>query len=187
MHVKEAIEARRSYRAIEPIPITEKLITELVTAAQLMPSCYNKQPWRYGFISEPNQLKRIKNEALAEGNKPWTHPSSLIIVVYSAKDLDCVLGDREYYLFDTGLATGAMLLRATELGLVAHPIAGYDPDKVREITGIPDSYNVIALLIVGKKVETIPEFFTEWQIKSEHSRPARTPIDQFTFQNQFTA
>ena len=100
MHVKEAIEARRSYRAIEACAITDELITDLTTAAQLMPSCFNKQPWRFGFISDPEQLKQVKDEALSEGNKAWTHPSSLIIVIYSKKDLDCVIGDREYYLFD---------------------------------------------------------------------------------------
>ena len=154
MHVKDAIETRRSYRAIEAYPVTDEIITELATAAQLMPSCFNKQPWRYGFISDPEQLTRVKDEALSEGNKMWVAPSSLLIVVYSAKNLDCVIGDREYYLFDTGLATGAMMLRATELGLVVHPIAGYDPVKVREITGIPEKYNVIALLIIGKKIDT---------------------------------
>jgi nitroreductase len=187
MHVKDAILTRRSYRAIEACEITDELITTLATAAQLMPSCFNKQPWRYGFIYEAEQLKRVKDEALAEGNQLWAKPSSLIIVIYSAKDLDCVIGDREYYLFDTGLATGAMLLRATELGLVAHPIAGYDPVKVREITGIPEKYNVIALVIVGKKAESIPESFPERLIESEQHRPSRTPIEEFSFQNRYSA
>lgn len=30
----------------------------------------------------------------------------------------------EYYLFDAGMSVAFLILRATELGIVAHPIAG---------------------------------------------------------------
>jgi hypothetical protein len=51
----------------------------------------------------------------------------MIIAVFSQKDLDCIRrGGREYYLFDTGMATAFMILRAMGLGLVAHPIAGFN-------------------------------------------------------------
>jgi hypothetical protein len=53
--------------------------------------------------------------------------SSLIIAVYSKREYDCIIDDRECYLFDTGIAVSFMILRAAELGLVAHVIAGYDP------------------------------------------------------------
>ena len=41
-----------------------------------------------------------------------------------------------------------LILRATELGLVAHPIAGFSPRKAREILGIPDSAQVITFIIL---------------------------------------
>jgi hypothetical protein len=48
-----------------------------------------------------------------------------------------------YYLFDTGMATAIMILKATDLGLVAHSIAGYDEETIKrvlktlqELTGI---------------------------------------------------
>jgi nitroreductase len=186
MNVKDAIENRRAYRSLTEIKITEEIINELGTAAQLMPSCFNKQPWRFVFVYKDPQLERMKNEALNEGNS-WGKKASMIIAVFSKKDLDCVIKDREYYLFDTGMAVASIMLRATEMGLVAHPIAGYSPNKVREILNIPSEFNVINLLIIGKKVPIIPDNFTSFQKESEKNRPQRKHLKEFLFHNTFNS
>lgn len=129
MDVKEAIRNRRAYRSLEQVEITEELVRDLAECAQLSASCFNNQPWRYVFVYEPGKLKEM-HAALSPGNERARN-ASMIIVVFSKRDDDCVIRDREYYLFDTGMATAFLILRATELGLVAHPIAGYSPKKTR--------------------------------------------------------
>ncbi|MHA1475997.1 MAG: nitroreductase family protein [Promethearchaeota archaeon] len=186
MDVKVAIENRRAYRSLTEIKITEEIINELGKAAQLMPSCFNKQPWKFVFVYEDSQLERIKNEALNEGNS-WAKKASMIIAVFSKKYLDCVIKDREYFLFDTGMAVASIMLRATEMGLVAHPIAGYSPNKVREVLNIPSEYNVITLLVIGKKDPNIPADFDEYQVKNEKNRPQRKPLKEFVFHNTFNS
>ena len=119
--LKELLEKRRAYRSLKPLEVTDELIEDLALCAGLAPSCYNKQPWRYIFVYEEEQLKKLQ-DALAGGNA-WAKKASLLVGVFSRKDFDCIVKDREYYLFDTGTATGFLLLRATELGLVAHPMA----------------------------------------------------------------
>ncbi len=96
----------------------------------------------------------------------------MIVAVLSRADLDCQIREREYYLFDTGMATALMILRATELGLVAHPIAGYSPKKVRAVLGIPDDMRVVTLVIFGKHTDQIGDLLSEDQAASE-SRRAR--------------
>lgn len=103
----------------------------------------------------------------------------MVVAVHSRRDLDCVIGEREYYLFDTGMAVGFLLLRATELGLVAHPIAGYDPGRVKEVLGIPEEATLIALIIVGRHSEKVHEELTEWQREQEMRRPERMSFDEF--------
>lgn len=177
MDVKEAIEKRRAYRCLEKINIPGDIIDELVRAAQLTASCFNNQPWRFVFVKSKENLEKLK-EAMNKGNE-WTYAASMIIAVITKKEFDCVIKDREYYLFDTGMAVSAMLLRATELGLVAHPIAGYSPEKVREILHIPQDFNVITLIIVGKKSELENNgFLNEHQIIMEKQRPERIPKEQ---------
>ena len=183
MNVKDAIEKRRAYRSLEPVKITKDLIYDLAKCAQITASCFNNQPWRYIFVYDPEMLKKM-HEALSSGNT-WAHKASMIIVAVGKKDDDCVIRDRIYYRFDIGMATEAMILRATELGLVAHPIAGYSPKKTREILGIPEDYDVITLVIVGKHSDKIDPVLSEKQIIAEKERPERIPIDDFVYINGY--
>jgi len=176
MNVKEAIQRRRSYRILKPVEISNQILEEIGKAAQLAPSCFNNQPWRFIFVSDKNVLEKVFT-ALSEGNT-WAKQASLIIVIFGNKENDCVIKQREYYLFDMGIATSAMMLRATELGLVAHPIAGFSPEKVKEILEIPVNNMVITLLIVGKKSNEIKGEYSEKQIEAEEKRPERRKIKQ---------
>jgi len=183
MDVIQAINERRAFRSLEPVKITEALIKDLAEAARLAPSCFNNQPWRFVFVHDTEVLKSMR-EALSEGNK-WAYSASLIIAVFSQKEDDCVIRDREYHQFDCGLGAGFLILRATELGLVAHPIAGYSPKKTKEILGIPEEYQVITLIIVGKHSEEISSILSEKQAELEKERPARLNFDKFAFINRF--
>ncbi|MCX6664749.1 MAG: nitroreductase family protein [Euryarchaeota archaeon] len=186
MDVKQAIEKRRAYRSLDPVIITEKLIDDLATHAGLAPSCFNNQPWRYIFVYDPVVLAQM-HTALSSGNE-WVQKASLIIVVLSKKEFDCVMKDgREYYQFDTGIATAFLILRATELGLVAHPIAGYNPKKAREILGIPDDLNVITLVNVGKHADKPNTLLSKQQAEGEKVRPKRKSLDEFVYRNRFTS
>ena len=100
MDVKQAIEKRRAYRSLEHIEITEDLIKDLAQSAQLFCSCFNNQPWRYVFVYDPEMLKKM-HVALSQGNE-WAQSASMIIAVFSKPELDCIIKDRKYYLFDTG-------------------------------------------------------------------------------------
>ena len=183
MDVTQAIISRRAYRSLEHVEITKELIYDLAGCAQLSASCFNNQPWRYVFVYDPEVLKEM-HKALSPGNE-WAKDASLIIAVFSRKEDDCVIRNREYYLFDTGMATGSLILRATELGLVAHPIAGYSPKKTREILDIPDNHNIIALVIVGKHSEKISPILSDKQVEAENKRPLRIPLDKFVYINKF--
>ncbi len=176
MNVHDAIENRRAYRAIEPISVSEELIEDLVHHASLAPSCYNNQPWRFVFVKSREKLEELY-DALSAGNS-WAKKSSLIAAVYSEKNYDCVLNGREYYLFDTGMAVAFLILRATELGLVAHPIAGYDPEKVRNALGINNGAIIITLLIIGKHSEKAIGDLSSKQRSAELNRPARKSFEE---------
>ena len=185
MDVDEAIKKRRAYRSLEPVNISKDIINKLATSAQLFCSCFNNQPWRYVFITDNDVLKSM-HETFAPGNE-WAKAASMIIAVLSKPDLDCIIKSRKYYAFDTGMATSSLILRATELGLVAHPIAGFSPKKTREILGVPHDMEVIALIIVGKKSAKINPDLTSKQIEAEKERPARIPIDKIVHLNKFTS
>ncbi len=171
MDVREAIESRRAYRAIEPVEATDELIKDLTYHASLAPSCFNNQPWRFVFAKRREKLEELYS-ALSSGNN-WAKTASLIVAVYSRKDYDCVVKEREYYLFDTGMAVALMILRATELGLVAHPIAGYDQDKAKKALGIPEEDILITLIVIGKHSRKAVSSLSSKQMEAELKRPLR--------------
>lgn len=174
MDVKEAIDKRRSYRALGPAEITDQLMAELAGAARLMPSCFNNQPWRFVFARSGEALGKL--HGCLSRNNDWAKTAPLIIAAFARKDYDCVIKEREYYLFDLGMAVSAMLLRATELGLTAHPIAGFDNEAARLALGIPEGNLVPVLIVAGKKTGDLSAL-TPQQAAAEPARPARLALD----------
>ena len=183
MDVKEAIRKRRAYRSLIPVDITKDLVNDLAECAQITASCFNNQPWRYVFVYDKDVLLKM-HETLSIGNE-WAKKASMIIVVIGKKEDDCIIRDRIYYQFDIGMATSAIILRATELGLVAHPIAGYSPKKTREILGIPENIDVITLVIIGKHSDKIDPVLSDKQVEAEKERPKRKEIDEFVYINRY--
>ena len=52
--------------------------------------------------------------------------------------------------FDTGSAFMSMLLQARTMGLDAHGMGGYVPERCYEVTGLnPDEYDVCAMVAIG--------------------------------------
>jgi hypothetical protein len=83
------------------------------------------------------------------------------------------------------MATAFIILRATELGLVAHPVAGFSPRKVRAILGIPKDMQVITLVNVGKHADTLHDTLTEQQKAVEKERPERLPFEKFAYVDRY--
>ncbi len=181
MDVYHAIQDRRAFRSLKPTVVSRELIEDLANSARLAPSCFNNQPWNFVFVSEPKKLVEMR-AALSEGNK-WAYEASMIIAVFGKKEDDCMMRNRIYYQFDCGLAAGFLILRATELGLVAHPIAGFSPKKTREILGIPEENKVITLILVGKKSLELNSILSKKQVGWEKRRPRRKKLDEFVHIN----
>jgi nitroreductase len=183
MDVHAAIQARRATRSLAPTEITVALVHDLAEHARLAPSCSNSQPWRFVFVFDPAKLEAMK-PVFSSGNQ-WCHAASLVVAVFSRREDDGIIQDREYHQFDTGLAVAFMILRATELGLIAHPIAGYSPKRVHEILGIPQDYQIITLINIGMRAAEINSTLSPEKIQAESIRPERLPFERFAFLNSY--
>ena len=179
MEVVEAIRTRRARRALQVEPVEDEKVEALIEAARLSASCFNNQPWRLVLVRGEQALNAVKG-AMSKGNE-WTSRAPLIIVVACREQDDCKSSDRRnYFMFDCGLAIGQVELRATELGLLAHPIAGYDPLKVKAVLGIPEEYVVMTLVICGY-LGGDEELLSEKQKGWERARPERRPVGETIF------
>jgi len=169
--VKE-IGTRRSYRGLGDKTVESDKIDRIMAAANLAPSCFNKQPWRYiSFQSREGLLKVQKG--LNNGNS-WANTAPLFILVTTKDDLDCKIGDgRNYAEFDTGMSVFSLLVQAEKEGLLAHPIAGYDQKILKIEFEIPEDVKLLTILVIGYK--GITEALNEKQIESEHGPRIRNP------------
>jgi glutaredoxin-dependent peroxiredoxin len=176
MEVGEAVIKRRATRAFDTRSVPADVVTELIESMRLSPSCNNNQPWRVIVACDQASLDAIKG-SLPKGNS-WALKAPLIFVVCARLDDDCKLADRrDYYLFSTGLAVGEMMLRATGLGLIAHPIAGYDVLSLKKKLEIPDDQVLITLVMCGYPGTDV-SMLSEKQLLAEKERPPRKPVGE---------
>ena len=184
MNLDGIITARRALRALDPVLITTADVKKLAGAAALSPSCFNNQPWRFVFVRDGERLDQIKG-TLSSGNE-WAKRASLVIAVCARRDDDCVVRTREYYLFDSGMATAFLLLKATEMGIITHPIAGFDAETAARILAIPEGMVLITLIICGAHSEHPEALLNPRQLESERERPPRHPLEKIMKMEKFS-
>jgi len=198
MKLLKAISDRRAYRALSPDPLPDDAVRRIVEAGTLAPSCYNNQPWRIVLHDVPvmtdgaqagapslargnEQPLDALLESLSEGNA-WATRAPLIVAVAVRASDDCRLEDgRDYALFDAGLCAMNMMIQATAEGLVAHPIAGYNPKKAKAALGIPKDHVLITLVVVawrGSAEAGDDGLLAPWQKESESSARDRKPFGE---------
>lgn len=177
------IEIRRAKRALSEQTIPPETIARIMTAATYAPSCANKQPWRFVVLTEPAVLEQAKT-ALSEGNY-WAKKAPCLVLALTKPELDARLNDqRDYALFDVGLAIENLLLQAVHEGLIAHPIAGFDPLKLKAILNIPADYILITVVVLGLPGDE--SGLSEKHKESEHSARARKPEAEVIRYNAWT-
>jgi hypothetical protein len=155
----------------------------MVEAMRLSASCNNNQPWRVIVARKPESLAAIKGH-LPKGNG-WATRSPLILAVAARPEDDCRQNDRrDYFMFSCGLAVGQLALRATELGLIAHPISGFDPILIKQALGIPEEFLLVTLVICGY-LGNDTSLLSEKQLLAERERPLRKAIGENFFEGQW--
>jgi len=167
------IHARRSKRALGG-KLTKATIKALVQAAHLAPSCFNMQPWR--FIAATGKSLAAVHAGLKGGNA-WAKAAPVIFAIVSGPGLDVQLSmDREYWMFDTGMAAMNLQVQATHMGLYAHAMAGFEPAVVKAALEIPEDHVLIALMAVGRPVDI--SVLDDAQRKMERAPRDRKPLDK---------
>jgi len=151
--VLKLLNARWAGRAISSEPLPEKIILELIEAARLTPSCSNKQPWRFLFL-ESEEAKAKGIEVFYPGNRVWASRAPLIVIGYSKAADDCLMdNDRKYHQFDLGMAAMNLMLSATFHNLVARPMAGFDPVKIKEQFSLEPEDEPLVMIAIGRLSE----------------------------------
>jgi nitroreductase len=131
--------------------LDEDTIMSLFEAARWAPSSYNNQPWRFIYAKRNTENWNKLFNLLAEPNKAWTKNAALLVVVVSRKNFEYNEKYSITHQYDAGAAWENIALEASSKGLVAHGMQGFDYEKARVDLQIPDNFDVMAMIAIGKK------------------------------------
>lgn len=183
-----ALAGRRARRAFANTPVDDDALRLLWEAVSVAPSHGNTQPTRILVPSSPAQRNALV-DALSDGNRSWASAASVLAVVAAipAHDRPAANRDgstRELWSFHAGIALGNLLAQATELDLIAHPMAGFDEASVRAVFGAPDDLRILAVVAIG--YPGAPDTLPADLHKRETGEQKRLPIERLVVRGQWT-
>lgn len=154
MNVMEVILKRRSYRGkYLPEAVPREHLTWIMEAGCAAPSGCNKQTTSFLAVDDPAVLKKLH----AVIQPPVGNTAPAMICVLTRKII--AYRDRTYYVQDYAAAIQNMLLCIVSLGYESCWYEGHitDTDRIGDqmarILGVPEEYELVCLLPVGKAAE----------------------------------
>jgi nitroreductase len=149
--INQIILNRWSPRSMTGEELDEDTIMSLFEAARWAPSSFNNQPWRFIYAKRNTKYWDKLFVLLAEPNKVWAKDAALLVVVLSNKNFEYNGKFSITHQYDAGAAWENLALEATTRGLVAHGMQGFDYEKTRENLEIPEDFDVMAMMAIGKR------------------------------------
>jgi nitroreductase len=142
--------ARWSPRAMSGEPISDAELLRLLEAARWAPSTYNEQEWRFLYARRDTAHWPAFFGLLAEANQVWCGRAAVLMVVLSHNVFARNGKPNPVHTFDAGAAFENLALQGAAMGLVVHGMAGFDRDRARATLGVPEDYDVEAMVAVGR-------------------------------------
>jgi nitroreductase len=172
------IAERWSPRALEPDGIvTDEQLRSMLEAARWAASYGDTQPARYLVGRRGDDTFRRIHDVLVPGNQSWAHAAAVLMlgvaVTRNAK------GDVPYAEYGMGLATQNLVLQAVADGLVAHQMAGFEPEAARAEFDLPESARPMIAIAVG--VLGHPSLLIERRRAREMAPRTRLGLDEIAF------
>jgi nitroreductase len=147
MEVFDAVRTALAVRRFQDRPVPPEVVRQIVDAARLTGSSRNLQPWHFIVIDQPDMLRQIGS--LAKSG-PYIAQAPLAVVV--------LLERTEFAVSDASRAIQSMVLTAWAAGVGSNWVGflGFGGlDDTRPLLGIPDSYDILAILPFGYPVDAI--------------------------------
>ena len=182
--IHDLLKKRWSPRAFADRPVETAALQSLLEAARWAPSSNNAQPWSLLVVTKEDAdgFGGVLS-CLMEGNVPWAQRAPVLMVSVARMSFEDNGKPNRHAFHDVGQAVANLTMQATALGLFVHQMAGFYPDKVRELFGIPKEFEPVAAIALGYPgdPESLPEKFRSREIAPRE----RKPLAEFVFSGQW--
>ena len=184
--INDLLARRWSGRAYDPDRHVEaEKLSACIEAARWSLSCYGAQPWQYVICDRAvdEAAWHTALDCLGEFNRDWAQHAPVLILAVAAERFKHNGEPNRWAQYDTGAASISLCLQATDLGLMAHQMGGFDADKSREVFSIPEGHTPMAMMAIGYQLtrEDIPEERQE----REFAPRERNPVSEHFFAGQW--
>jgi nitroreductase len=175
---------RRSLRAFSPKPVEPETLEILLEAARRAPSSMNEQPWAFIVTTHGNRadFERLLS-CLVDFNQSWARHAPVLLLSVARLNFAADGKPNRHALHDVGQAMANLTLQATELGLIAHQMAGFSVEKARETFSIPPDCEPVAVAAIGYPGD--PASLSEKLRERELAPQKRHALESFVFEGRW--
>ena len=136
--VYEAVRTVLAVREYQDTEIPEDVLRRIVDAGRLTASARNGQPWHFVVVRDRERLRKLGSLIRTGG---YTANAAAAIIVACEKN--------PYAMSDASRAIQSMILAAWGDGVGSNWTGFGGLEGVRDEFGLPDSYDVLAVLPIG--------------------------------------
>ena len=138
--------SRYSVRSFTDKHLDKPVLDIILTAGHVAPTGCNNQPQRILVINTDEGIEKLKKCTKCHFNAP-----TALLVCYNQDEC----WTRKYDgatsgVIDASIVCTHMMLQAHELGVGSCWVMHFNPSAIREEFAIPDIYEPVALLVMGK-------------------------------------
>jgi nitroreductase len=178
--IHDLIKRRWSPRAFSDRPVERDTLRSLLEAARWAPSSNNEQPWSFLVATKDDQAEHSRLlSCLVEGNSLWAQHAPVLMVSVARMSFEDDGKPNRHAFHDVGQAVADLTVQATALGLAVHQMAGFHPDKVRELYGVPKEFEPVAAIALGYPGD--PQSLPDKLRTRELAPRERKPLTGFVF------
>ncbi|PQV63297.1 Nitroreductase [Abditibacterium utsteinense] len=179
--VDNAFLNRWSPRAFSARSVTDEVLGNIFEAARWAASSYNEQPWRF-LVAKTDTDRKTFQSFLLPANFVWAKEAPVLVLTLGKKTFTHNGTANRVFAHDVGAASAYMALAATQNGLHAHGMAGFDPELARATLAIPTDYEPMAMWALGYAGDAaqLPENYRALEFPSQ-----RRPLSEIVMEGAF--
>ncbi len=146
MEFLELAKKRYSCRRLEPTPISDETLAEILEAGRVAPTAVNAQPFRL-FVMRSNEAK----EAI-HASTPYTFGADTFIVVGSenGRGYKRKSDDMDFALVDATIVATHIMLQIEAMGLATTWVGAFDPNVLKKTFPQMQDLDLVAIFPIGK-------------------------------------
>lgn len=154
--MQDIFTTRRSIRRFQDRPIGAETLTELFETARYSPSWANRQCWELVVVRAAEDKKKLAGLLSAKNPATKCAETAPVLLGICGDPLKSgyyngapVTRYLHWFLYDLGLISQTLCLKAWELGLGTVIIGSFDHKAAEAELGVPTGIELVALIALG--------------------------------------